>query len=196
MLKLAESLLDKRLKIMMCCRNGQILFFMSFKAGHLQTRESCRIVSLVANPAISKMPNFSKKAGGEALEKDAPTFLPREDDQVEAGAPDAQKMGPVGPWATGKVDWSPLAGLTGTRPVVDHYSLTRYSEAEWRKHNEEVLCASSDDLHRVNMYDFLADLETKQSCCSQSDQTRACGTRQEWLPCACKVCSMRPVLGE
>ncbi|CAB0004998.1 unnamed protein product, partial [Nesidiocoris tenuis] len=58
MLKLAESLLDKRLEI---CRNGQILFFMSFKAGHLQTREGCRIVSLVANPAISKMPNFSKK---------------------------------------------------------------------------------------------------------------------------------------
>ncbi|CAB0006306.1 unnamed protein product, partial [Nesidiocoris tenuis] len=35
MLKPAESLLDKRLKITMCCRNGQILFFMSFKAGHL-----------------------------------------------------------------------------------------------------------------------------------------------------------------
>ncbi|CAB0013327.1 unnamed protein product, partial [Nesidiocoris tenuis] len=36
MLKPAESLSDKRLKIMMCCRNGQILFFMSFIAGHLQ----------------------------------------------------------------------------------------------------------------------------------------------------------------
>ncbi|BES87819.1 Tektin family [Nesidiocoris tenuis] len=106
-------------------------------------------------PVRDIFPLLSKKeAGGEALEKDAPTFLPREDDQVEAGAPDAQKMGPVGPWATGKVDWSPLAGLTGTRPVVDHYSLTRYSEAEWRKHNEEVLCASSDDLHRVNMAEF------------------------------------------
>lgn len=46
---------------------------------------------------------------------------------------------PTGPWATGRVDWSPLAGLTGTRPVVDHYSITRYSTNEWRKRNFDIL---------------------------------------------------------
>ena len=62
-----------------------------------------------------------------------------------------KSLNPIGPWATGRVDWSPLGGLTGTRPVVDTYSVTRYSDAEWRKHNEEVLCTATDDLHRVNM---------------------------------------------
>ncbi|KAL1139824.1 hypothetical protein AAG570_006801 [Ranatra chinensis] len=63
-------------------------------------------------------------------------------------------MGPVGPWATGRVDWGPLSGLTGTRPVVDKYSITRYSEGEWRKHNEEVLTTSADDLHKINVTEF------------------------------------------
>ncbi|CAB0008722.1 unnamed protein product, partial [Nesidiocoris tenuis] len=61
MLKPAKSLLDKRLKATMCCRNGQILFFISFIAGHLQTRESCRLCRVVANPATSKVPNFFRK---------------------------------------------------------------------------------------------------------------------------------------
>lgn len=45
----------------------------------------------------------------------------------------------IGPWATGRVDWSPLAGLTGTRPIVDHYSITRYSGNEWRQRNQDIL---------------------------------------------------------
>ncbi|XP_059220826.1 tektin-4 isoform X2 [Stomoxys calcitrans] len=50
-----------------------------------------------------------------------------------------QPMGPIGPWATGKVDWSPMAGLTGTRPVVDRYSITRFSPSEWRAKNFETV---------------------------------------------------------
>lgn len=60
------------------------------------------------------------------------------------------KMGPIGPWATGRVDWSPLAGLTGTRPVVDRYSITRYSTNEWKQRNHDILSdtASSIDKSR------------------------------------------------
>lgn len=60
-------------------------------------------------------------------------------------------MNPVGPWATGKVDWGPLGGLTGTRPVVDKYSITRYSEGEWRSHNMEVLDNTKAEQHRANL---------------------------------------------
>nr|XP_024215942.1 tektin-4 [Halyomorpha halys] len=81
-----------------------------------------------------------------------PAFLPQKLDNYPA--PEPGPMGPIGPWATGKVDWNPMAGITGTRPVVDHYSITRYSDGEWRKHNEEVLCCTADDLHRVNMADY------------------------------------------
>lgn len=48
-------------------------------------------------------------------------------------------MDATGPWATGRTDWSPLAGLTGTRPVVDRYSITRYSGNEWRTRTEDVI---------------------------------------------------------
>ncbi|CAG4966414.1 unnamed protein product [Colias eurytheme] len=43
------------------------------------------------------------------------------------------------PGQDGKVDWTPLGGMTGTRPGVNKYSISRYSLSEWRKHNEHVL---------------------------------------------------------
>lgn len=66
-------------------------------------------------------------------------YLPQEDDD-HIIIPGAQsQMGPIGPYATGRVDWSPLAGLTGTRPVVDQYSITRFSTNEWRRRNFNTL---------------------------------------------------------
>lgn len=38
-----------------------------------------------------------------------------------------EQMGAVGPWATGKCDWNPSSGLVGVKPIVDHYSVTRFS---------------------------------------------------------------------
>ncbi|CAH2098041.1 unnamed protein product [Euphydryas editha] len=43
------------------------------------------------------------------------------------------------PGPDGKVDWTPLGKMTGTRPAVNKYSISRYSLSEWRKHNENVL---------------------------------------------------------
>lgn len=56
-------------------------------------------------------------------------------------------LGPIGPWATGRVDWSPLAGLTGIRPVVDHYTITRYSTGEWRRRNEDVISKALNSMN-------------------------------------------------
>lgn len=72
-----------------------------------------------------------------------PCYLPQPNDLMLA-KDNQEPMGPIGPWATGKVDWSPLAGLTGTRPVVDRYSITRFSGAEWREHNRVLLSNVSD----------------------------------------------------
>ena len=83
---------------------------------------------------------------------DEPVFLPTSKDEITTKIPTGnEKMEPIGPWATGRVDWGPLAGLTGTRPVVDTYSISRYSEEEWRKHNKDLLCRVSNDQHRSNM---------------------------------------------
>ncbi|XP_023308178.2 tektin-4 isoform X1 [Lucilia cuprina] len=67
-----------------------------------------------------------------------PCYLPQAEDQLPK-KDNLQPMGPIGPWATGKVDWSPMAGLTGTRPVVDRYSITRFSPNEWRAKNLETV---------------------------------------------------------
>ncbi|XP_070495197.1 tektin-4 [Chironomus tepperi] len=71
-------------------------------------------------------------------------YLPQEnDDHVIVPSAQAQMM-QIGPWATGRVDWSPLGGLTGTRPVVDSYSITRFSTNEWRRRNYDTLKAADD----------------------------------------------------
>lgn len=92
----------------------------------------------------------SQEAMGPCEERGRVTFLPEPQDLVPQKVSEGG-MGPVGPWATGQVDWGPLGGLTGTRPVVDNYSITRFSESEWRKHNHDVLCSASDDQRRANM---------------------------------------------
>lgn len=64
-------------------------------------------------------------------------------------------MGPLGPWATGRTDWSPLAGMTGTRPAVTKYSITRFSPAEWRMSNEDVLRRSHNAFDKSIMLVFM-----------------------------------------
>lgn len=77
-----------------------------------------------------------------------PCYLPQEnDDHVVVPAAQAM-MGSIGPWATGRVDWSPLAGLTGTRPVVDSYTITRFSTNEWRRRNYDTLQAANDAIEK------------------------------------------------
>lgn len=48
----------------------------------------------------------------------------------------------AGPWATGRADWNPRGGLTGTRPVVDHYSITKFSPNEWCQRNSDLIAES------------------------------------------------------
>ncbi|XP_066141076.1 tektin-4 isoform X2 [Euwallacea fornicatus] len=92
------------------------------------------------------------------------------------------EMGPVGPWATGKVDWTPLGGLTGTRPVVDKYSITHYSEGQWRSHNLEVLDNTKTEQHRANIIDWNSrkSLEQTQSDVDkkQADNTKRLNQRE------------------
>jgi hypothetical protein len=57
----------------------------------------------------------------------------------------------TGPQAAGCVDWGPLARLTGTRPAVDHHSITRYSEGEWRQHNTDVLESADKEVNNAKM---------------------------------------------
>lgn len=40
-------------------------------------------------------------------------YLPQPQDALPH--PAELEMGPVGPWATGRMDWGPLAGLTGKK---------------------------------------------------------------------------------
>lgn len=66
-------------------------------------------------------------------------YLPQENDDQVIIPSTQEAMSRIGPYASGRCDWGPLSGLTGTRPVVDQYSITRYSTNEWRKRNFDTL---------------------------------------------------------
>lgn len=74
-----------------------------------------------------------------------PVYLPQPTDSASG---DILGMSPVGPWAGGHLDWTPQAGMTGVRPVVDNYSMTRYSTGQWRSNNYNVLYAGVTDKGR------------------------------------------------
>ncbi|CAH1991082.1 unnamed protein product [Acanthoscelides obtectus] len=109
-----------------------------------------------------------------------PCYLPQPNDSLPH--PLDNNMGPVGPWATGRVDWGPLSGLTGTRPVVDKYSIARYSEGDWRARNKEILDTAGDELHRARLIDWNGRqcLESVQSETdkNQEDNTKRLNQRE------------------
>ncbi|CAG9863658.1 unnamed protein product [Phyllotreta striolata] len=81
-----------------------------------------------------------------------PCYMPQPQDALPIKL--EKHMEPVGPWATGRVDWGPLSGLTGIRPIVDKYSIQRYSEGEWREHNKQELEAAAREMHRANLINW------------------------------------------
>ncbi|KAH8251281.1 hypothetical protein KR032_005122 [Drosophila birchii] len=90
--------------------------------------------------------------------RNPPCYLPQQgDDQPHKDQ--LMPMGPIGPWASGKVDWSPMAGMTGTRPVVDRYSITRYSPNEWRTRNHETVQVVNGALGKADKNRFSSTTE-------------------------------------
>ncbi|KAH8377726.1 hypothetical protein KR093_006820 [Drosophila rubida] len=87
-----------------------------------------------------------------------PCYLPQAGDDLPH-KDSMTPMGPIGPWATGKVDWSPMAGLTGTRPVVDRYSITRFSTNEWRARNQQTVQHTNSVLDMSDKNRFSATTE-------------------------------------
>ncbi|KAG6458436.1 hypothetical protein O3G_MSEX010846 [Manduca sexta] len=85
-----------------------------------------------------------------------PRYLPQPTDSTSG---DILGMGPIGPWAAGHLDWTPQAGMTGVRPVVDKYSITRYSTGEWRKFNEYVLTPRATDKAKALEINTKRDIE-------------------------------------
>lgn len=63
-----------------------------------------------------------------------------------------EPMRPIGPWATGKCDWNPSSGLTGVRPVVDHYSITRFSTNEWSQRNADIYAENHQIIQKSLKY--------------------------------------------
>lgn len=83
----------------------------------------------------------------EAGDNIAPPYFPQPDDSLPLKS--EGPMEPIGPWATGCVTYSPLAEMTGVRPVVDRYSTTRYSPAEWRAHNRTFFDESNEKIREA-----------------------------------------------
>lgn len=101
-----------------------------------------------------------------------PKYLPQ---PSEGTSGDTLGMGPVGPWATGHVDWSPHAGCTGTRPVVDKYSITRYSTGEWRQNNKYTLTPRAVD--KADAFDRNTQQEIKDAFATLKRQQEDCNKK-------------------
>ncbi|XP_055550177.1 tektin-4 isoform X2 [Wyeomyia smithii] len=110
-----------------------------------------------------------------------PCYLPQQNGNSDVH-PLSRPMGPIGPWATGRIDWGSLSGQTGTRPVVDRYSITRYSVDEWRQRNADTIhaCANTvsksekiehDSKHIIVRTHAITD--KTQSACTEQLHTRA-----------------------
>ncbi|XP_017038740.1 tektin-4 [Drosophila ficusphila] len=102
---------------------------------------------------------FARSVDPEADDlRNPPCYLPQQGDELPH-KDQLMPMGPIGPWASGKVDWSPMAGITGTRPVVDRYSITRYSPNEWRTRNHETVQNVNSSLIRADKNRFSSTTE-------------------------------------
>lgn len=85
----------------------------------------------------------------------APAYFPQPEDALPRKPEGPMKA--IGPWATGRVTYSPTDGMTGLRPVVDRYSITRYSAVQWRAHNRKFFDQAKAMIDRAqyeNRYSF------------------------------------------
>ncbi|GJQ70597.1 hypothetical protein Trydic_g22991 [Trypoxylus dichotomus] len=127
---------------------------------------------------------YVKPASGmrpEPNQGKAPCYMPQPEDSMNFKV--EQDGGNLGAWATGRTDWGPLAGLTGTRPVVDQYTVTRFSEGEWRRRNKEILEMSGTELHRANLIEYNGKQCFEQTRAdtdkNQEDSTRRLKLREQ-----------------
>ncbi|PSN51051.1 hypothetical protein C0J52_01529 [Blattella germanica] len=139
------------------------------------------------DPCVCDIPPCQSQQQQQQGGKPPPCVLPQlrdmfpKPERVTAEGQEDQKMGVIGPWATGRVDWGPLSDLTGTRPVVDKYTITRYSDGEWRKHNADVLGGAEKEVHHANVVDFngrqCASFTAADTDKKQNDNTRRLSQR-------------------
>lgn len=113
----------------------------------------------LANPFASPYePGLIAPPEPKVYPKDAPPrYLPQPTDSTSG---DILGMGPIGPWAPGHMNWTPQAGMTGVRPVVDKYSITHYSTGEWRKNNQKTLTPVATDKAKALDRSIKNDLRT------------------------------------
>ncbi|XP_034182838.2 tektin A [Osmia lignaria lignaria] len=78
-----------------------------------------------------------------------PPYLPQPGDELPAKL-DAQ-MDAIGPWATGRVKYTPEDGLTGVRPVADRYSITQFGAPQWRANNMRFFQQSNEKIQDAQL---------------------------------------------
>ncbi|XP_015428423.1 PREDICTED: tektin-4 [Dufourea novaeangliae] len=78
-----------------------------------------------------------------------PPYLPQPGDELPAQP--GGSMDPIGPWATGRVTFTPKDGLTGVRPVHDRYSVTQFGAPQWRAHNLKFFQQSSEKIRDAQL---------------------------------------------
>ncbi|XP_003494134.1 tektin-4 [Bombus impatiens] len=87
--------------------------------------------------------DYTKKSDGP------PLYFPQPGDELPAQP--EERMEAIGPWATGRVNFTPQDGLTGVRPVVDRYSVTSFGAPQWRAHNQKFFKQSDEKIQEAQL---------------------------------------------
>ncbi|KAM0731964.1 Tektin-4 [Formica fusca] len=101
---------------------------------------------LISQQTAKMQPGPTMERGdgcGDNIEK-PPSYLPQPEDDYPL-KPECS-IEPFGSCATGCVTCSTKGGITGLRPVVDQYSITRYGPSEWRAHNLNIFQQSNEKI--------------------------------------------------
>nr|XP_031850473.1 tektin-4-like isoform X2 [Nomia melanderi] len=94
-------------------------------------------------------PVTDKELSNGGAQDKPPPYLPQPEDAFPV-APE-ETMGALGPWATGRVTFTPKDGLTGVRPVVDRYSVTKFGAPQWRAHNLKFFQQSDEKIRDAQL---------------------------------------------
>ncbi|XP_041971364.1 tektin-4-like [Aricia agestis] len=90
----------------------------------------------------------------KGMEEIAPTSAVNAQYAIDYVSAKEEHLPNLKPGPDGAVDWTPLAKMTGTRPPVNKYSISRYSLNEWRNHNQQVL--DPETITESNIIDYNA----------------------------------------
>lgn len=107
-----------------------------------------------------------------------PGYLPQATDFLKYPT-ELKPLGVLDYSAQGRTEYSHEQGYRGIRPVVDTFSITRFSPGEWRQHNQDLLLTSHAKQNKCENAEWNG-LECIENVRMQTDDAQRSNTERLW----------------